>query len=468
MRNMRYFFIFLFACLILTPNSYAQSIEGKWYGKLKIQNSELRVVFDIKRSDSLYTGKMDSPDQGATGIPMESVTFTKSILNIKHSSILMEYNGVYMGDKIIGTFRQAGQTFQLNLSKRVPEGSARPQEPKEPFPYISEEVYIPNKRDSIVLAGTLTLPGDGKVHNAVILISGSGPQNRNEEIMGHKPFLLLSDFLTRNGIAVLRYDERGVGASGGKFALANTMDFAEDVKWAYKFLRTRGDIGKIGLIGHSEGGIIAPIVASENDDISFIVLMAAPGIKGRDVIIAQQAAIAQASGSSEEDIEAYQNLNNKIFDLIEIHKEDITSLKKIISQTLVKESNGEIPQSAINKELASLLTPWMIFFLSYDPVDTLKKIECPVLSINGNKDLQVISNTNLDAIYMALTGEKRPNNTVVTHSNKSVTSIEFEGLNHLFQTAPTGNPKEYSTIEETINPSVLKSILEWINEITSR
>ena len=468
MRNVRLFFFFKLTSLFLIPATYAQSIEGKWYGKLNLQNSELRVVFDIKRSDSLYIATMDSPDQGATGIPMEAVTFSKSILNIKHSSIMMEYNGVYMGDKIIGTIRQAGQTIQLNLSKRVPEGAARPQEPKEPFPYISEEVFIPNKRDSIVLSGTLTLPQSGKIHNAVILISGSGPHNRNEEIMGHKPFLLLSDFLTRNGIAVLRYDKRGVAASGGKFALANTMDFAEDVRWAYSYLRTREDIGKIGLIGHSEGGIIAPIVASENDNISFIVLMAAPGIKGRDIIIVQQAAISQLSGSTQEDIEAYQSLNNKVFDLIELHKGDITSLRKIISQTLAKESKGEIPESAIKQQLASLLTPWMIFYLNYDPIDALKKVKCPVLSINGNKDLQVNSKTNLDTIYMALTGDKRPNNIIVTHSNNNVKSIEFEGLNHLFQTAPTGHPKEYSTIEETLNPSVLKSILEWINEIISR
>lgn len=468
MRNIRLFFIFLFVSLILTPATSAQSVEGKWYGKLKIQNTELRVVFDIKRSDTLYIGTMDSPDQGATGIPMESVTFSNSILNIKHSSIMMEYNGVYMGDKIIGTFRQAGHPIPLNLSKRVPEGAGRPQEPKEPFPYISEELFIPNKRDSIVLSGTLTLPQKGKVHNAVILISGSGPQNRNEEIMGHKPFLVLSDFLTRNGIAVLRYDDRGVGASGGKFAPANTMDFTEDVRWVYKFLRDREDIGKIGIIGHSEGGIIAPIVASEYDDISFIILMAAPGMKGRDIIITQQAAIAQASGSSQEDIEAYQSLNNIIFDLIETHKGDMTSLRKIISETLLKESKGEIPESAIKQQLASLLTPWMIFYLNYDPVDALKKVNCPVLAINGNKDLQVISKTNLDIIYMALTGEKRPDNTVVTHSNNNVKSIEFEGLNHLFQTAPTGHPKEYSTIEETMNPSVLNSILEWINEIITR
>ena len=467
MKNLKFIFIFLFFCLVITP-SYAQSIEGKWYGKLKIQDTELRVVFDIKRSDTLYTGTMDSPDQGATGIPMESVTFYKSILNIKHSSILMEYNGVYAGDKIIGTFRQAGQTIPLNLSRRVPEGAARPQEPKEPFPYNCEEVFIPNKRDSIVLSGTLTLPQKGRIHNAVILISGSGPQNRNEEIMGHKPFLVLSDFLTRSGIAVLRYDDRGVGTSGGKFALANSADFAEDVRWVYKYLRSRDDIGKIGLIGHSEGGIIAPMVASENDDISFIVLMAAPGMKGRDIIISQQAAIAKAGGSSEEDIEAYKSLNNKIFDLIEIHKGDITALSKKISQTLVAETKGEIPQSAIKQQLASLLSPWMIFYLNYDPINTLQRVKCPVLAINGNKDLQVLSKSNLDIIFNALTGETRPNNTIVTHSNNSVKTIEYEGLNHLFQTAPTGHPKEYSTIEETMNPSVLKNILEWINEIITR
>lgn len=453
--------ILLFANII-----YSQQIEGKWYGTLNIQNTQLRIAFNIQKADTLYTGTMDSPDQGVTGILMKSVRYLNSVLHIECPSLNMEYNGVHAGEKILGTFKQAGISLQLNLSRRVPEGMRRPQEPKEPFPYKCEEVLIINREDNIILSGTLTVPNGAKIHNAVILISGSGPQNRNGEIMGHKPFLVLSDFLTRNGIAVLRYDERGVGMSDGKFSDANTVDLARDVKWAVEYLKSRDDISKIGLIGHSEGGIIAPIVASESNSVSFIVLMAGTGLKGRDVIMDQQELISRVSGATDEDIEAYKSLNRKIFDLIENDNISEDSLKIKVAWILREETKGELNSTQIKQQINSLFSPWMKFFLKYDPVPVLKKVKIPVLAINGKKDLQVSYKKNLDNIYKALTGEERPDNNIVTHSNTNVTTIVIEDLNHLFQKANTGDPREYSTIEETINQSVLNEIAEWIKVIS--
>ncbi len=457
----------LIAIFVIISNiAYSQQIEGKWYGTLNIRNTLLRVSFNIQKRDSVYTGTFDSPDQGAFGIAIGSAKYLNSVLHIEIPTINLEYNGMLAGDKIIGTLKQSGVSLQLNLTRRVPVGLGRPQEPKEPFPYKAEEVLIINREDSIVLAGTLTTPSEGKVHNAVILISGSGPQNRDEEIMGHKPFLVLSDFLSRNGIAVLRFDERGVGYSGGDYSKANTLDLARDVKWAVEYLRSRADISKIGLIGHSEGGIIAPIVANESNSVSFIILMAGTGLKGRDVIMDQQELISRASGASQEDIDAYKYLNKKIFDLIEDDSNSLDSLKIKITRIMKVETKGELTINQIKQQINSLLSPWMLFFLNYDPVPVLTKVKCPVLALNGKKDLQVSYKKNLDRIYKALTGETRPDNNIVTHGNTNVTSIVFEDLNHMFQKAESGHPREYSTIEETINPSVLSAILKWINDIT--
>ncbi|MHC1778683.1 MAG: alpha/beta hydrolase family protein [Bacteroidales bacterium] len=460
------FFSLIASLVLITDKTYSQQIEGKWYGTLNVRNTNLRLSFHIQKIDSLYAGTFDSPDQGAFGIALGSVKYSNSVLHIECPSLNIEYNGIHTGDKFLGTFKQAGLSLQLNLSRRVPEGLGRPQEPKEPFPYKTEELFFVNREDSIVLAGTLTTPNSGKIHNAVILISGSGPQNRNGEIMGHKPFLVLSDFLSRNGVAVLRYDERGVGMSGGNFSISNSLDLARDVKWAVEYLKSREDIAKIGLIGHSEGGIIAPIVATETEYVSFIVLMAAPGIKGRDVIMDQQELISRVSGATDEDIEAYKKLNKKIFDLIENKDYSHDSLKVKITQILKEETGGELTATQIKQQLSSLLSPWMLFFLKYDPAPVLTKVNCPVLAINGKKDLQVSYKRNLDSVYKALTGETRQDNNIVTHSNTNVKTIVFEDLNHMLQTAHTGHPKEYSSIEETLNPGVLTTILEWINEIT--
>ena len=451
--------------LISLNFAYAQNIVGSWRGSLKIQNVELRIVFNISLKDSIYIATMDSPDQGVKGIPVESVMFTNNMsLKIVHPPLMMEYNGVYLGDKIIGTFNQAGMTVPLELTSAAEEGPKRPQEPKAPFPYNQEEVLIINRVDSIVLSGTFTYPHDGGKHKAVVLISGSGPQNRDSEIMGHKTFHVLADYLTRNGTSVLRVDDRGVGKSGGTFANSTSLDFARDVKSAVEYLKGRSDVSEIGLIGHSEGGAIAPMVASECSDVSFIVLMAAPGVTGREIIVTQSEHIYAASGMAPEQIGKVMEVNKAMMNLVTPDK-DVAIIEKELYDLIKNLTGSAVTDQEIKRQIAQVTTPWMRYFLNHDPRLVLAKVKCPVLAINGTKDLQVASKTNLDAIYLALTGEKRDENNSVTRYNNIVTIIEFEGLNHLFQKCETGLPMEYSKIEETINPEVLTAISNWIKGI---
>ncbi|HUH45644.1 MAG TPA: alpha/beta hydrolase, partial [Arenibacter sp.] len=246
----------------ISLSGLGQDISGAWNGVLKVQGIQLRLVFNIDKTANGYIATMDSPDQGTNGIPVTTTSFDNSLLKISIASAGIEYEGVLDQDHIInGNFRQAGQSFPLSLSKSEKvEKSVRPQEPIKPYPYYEEEIYFENREDAVKLSGTLTLPRKDGFFPAVILISGSGPQNRDEELMGHKPFLVLSDYLTKNGIAVLRYDDRGVGASTGDFKTATSLDFSKDAEAGVQYLKTRKEIDtkKIGLIGHSEGGLIAP------------------------------------------------------------------------------------------------------------------------------------------------------------------------------------------------------------------
>ena len=281
---MKKFFLLILGFFCLNT-VFAQEITGDWNGVLSIQGMKLRLVFHVTKTDAGFTAAMDSPDQGAKGIPMTSAKFENNVLTLEHTAAKIVFSGTL--DKmgfVTGNFVQGGMTFPLMLTKKevVIEKPKRPQDPVKPYPYNSEDITFVNNKDSITLAGTFTYPtGKGKFP-VVVLITGSGAQNRDEELMGHKPFLVLSDYLTRNGIAVLRYDDRGSYASKGNFAKATTADFARDVEAAVQYLKTRKEVNskKIGLIGHSEGGLIAPIVAAGNKDVNFIVMMAGPGISG--------------------------------------------------------------------------------------------------------------------------------------------------------------------------------------------
>ena len=461
---MRAFSILLIS-LLTSISLTAHDITGQWNGALKIQGTQLRLVFNVTKTDNGVSSTMDSPDQGAKGIPTTTTSFKNSILKITIASAKIEYEGTLGQDNIVvGTFKQGGQSFPMNLSKEVIEKEklVRPQEPIKPYPYYSEDITFENKKAGINLAGTLTLPTKDGVFPVVILISGSGPQNRDEELLGHKPFLVLSDFLTKNGIAVLRYDDRGTALSKGDFKTATSADFATDVESAIFYLKTRKEINKkkIGLIGHSEGGLIAPMVASKSKDVAFIVLLAGTGIQGDQILLLQQKLIRKASGISDVDLQKNELTNRKVFDIVNksnsIEQLNI-DLTNFIKQSLVENPNAEKPQGMSDEDFVKLkvkqiANPWMQYFIKYNPAPALEKVKCPVLAINGEKDLQVPPKENLEAIKKALT----------KGGNKKVTTNELPNLNHLFQECKTGSPDEYATIEQTFSPTALDEITKWI------
>lgn len=462
-------FSILLITFLVSFSLTAQEIAGQWNGALKVQGTQLRLVFNITKTDNGLSSTMDSPDQGAKGIPTTTTSFENSILKITIENAKIEYIGTLGNDNIIvGTFKQGGQTFPMNLSKEIIEKEKllRPQEPTKPYSYYSEDITFENKKAGISLAGTLTLPKKEGVFPVVILISGSGPQNRDEEILGHKPFLVLSDYLTKNGIAVLRYDDRGTAFSKGDFKTATSADFATDVESAIEYLKNRKEINKkkIGLIGHSEGGLIAPMVASKAKDVAFIVLLAGTGIQGDQLLLLQQKLIGKVSGVSDEDLKKNELTNRKAFDIVnkstslEQLKTDLTAF---ILQEMKDNPNAEKPKGMtdddfVKMQVNQIANPWMQFFIKYNPALVLTKVKCPVLAINGEKDLQVPAKENLDAIKKALT----------KGGNKKVTIKEMSNLNHLFQECKTGSPDEYATIEQTFSPTALTEILTWLQTQT--
>jgi fermentation-respiration switch protein FrsA (DUF1100 family) len=443
----------------------AQEITGPWNGVLSVQGVNLRLVFHITKTAEGYTSTLDSPDQNATGLPVATTTFNGSKLSLSAPQMALSYEGEFKIDSIVGTFKQGPLSVPMTL-KRAPaevKAPSRPQEPKPPFSYRSEEVTFENKTAGVTLAGTLTMPATGSNFTAVILITGSGPQNRDEEIMGHKPFLVIADHLTRHGIAVLRYDDRGTAQSTGNFATATTADFATDAESAIAYLKTRKEINqkKIGLMGHSEGGIIAPMISARSQEVGFIVMLAGMGISGEALLLLQNELLARASGMPEEIIARNRKLNALIYEIAINAKEAVTQRELFDLMTarraeLAENMPPEITVDDFIKQYAGgLSSPWVQYFLRYDPAPALEKVKCPVLAVNGSKDIQVPAKENLTAISAAL--KKGGNN--------RVTIKEYPNLNHLFQECTTGSPSEYSIIEQTFSPDVLKDLVEWILKI---
>jgi len=467
---MKNLFTILFSCLI-SSTIYCNDIVGQWQGSLKNGKKEIRIVFNITKLEENYITTMDSPDQGATNIPTTSTSFENQTLKVVIENFKIIYEGtINESGIIIGTFTQGKQVFPLDLTKNSDEKDIvkvnRPQEPTQPYPYHSEDVKFENTQAEITLAGTLTLPKSKGKFPVVVLISGSGAQDRDETLLGHKPFLVLSDHLTKNGIAVLRYDDRGTAESTGQFKSATSQDFATDVEAAVAYLKTRDEIdhSKIGLVGHSEGGLIAPIVASQSTDVAFIVLLAGPGIPGDSLLLMQQRLISEAGGTKKADLDKAEKDNKIALDII-VNSTDQKQLKKdlekYITETVKNGSEDDIPEGMNKKQFIKLQVnqlsdPWLVNFLKFDPVPTLKLVKCPVLAINGEKDLQVPATVNLNGIKSAL---KESGNT-------DLTAIAFKNLNHLFQECETGSPDEYAKIEQTFAPEALSTISSWILERT--
>lgn len=439
--------------------------SGSWAGKLTVGALKLRLGLNFKDSTGILLTTLDSPDQGAYGIKMDKATISGNSIKVESAAMRAAYEGALLpGDSLLeGKWIQGGQTFDLLLHKvDKPVTQKRLQEPKPPFPYKVQEVKFMNQKAGIELAGTLTLPEGKGLFPALVLVTGSGAQNRDEEIMGHKPFLVIADYLSRNGIAVLRFDDRGVGKSKGKFSTATSFDFADDAEAAFTFLAEQPLIDKkhVGLAGHSEGGIIAPIVASRNKDVKFIILFAGTGVDGKQILLAQVARIMEVSGEKPGKIAESGRLNAELYQIVEREPDSAAAMRLMIqaveqaitSDTSIAVSEKEPQIKQTTAGLQGMTSPWMRTFLILDPQQYLSKVKCPVLALHGSKDVQVPPDMNWQAIEKALKAG----------GNKNYKIQKLEGLNHLFQHCETGMPDEYSTIEETFAPEALSAMKDWI------
>lgn len=437
---------------------------GSWLGQIDTLGIKLRIAFHISEQTGVVITKMDSPDQNSFANPANKTTITDNNIIIDFPLMGAKYDGKLQNDELTGLFHQSGIQFKLVLKRFNGELSApkRPQTPVAPFPYSEKEVIIKTADEKVKLSGTLTIPAGKGPFPAVVLISGSGPQNRNEELMGHQPFFVLADHLSRNGIAVLRYDDRGVGKSTGNFAKATTFDFAEDAESAWAFLSKQKKIDKtkVGLLGHSEGGLVAPIAASKNKDIDFIILMAGPSVPGSIIIPDQQELIMKAAGTSEKEITREIQLNRLVINYVSEHATSSSLQTDLIAkiEEWVDELGYPVPKSLSKKSFAkqtaqSYTGDWMKTFITLPPAEYLREVSCPVLALFGENDLQVSVRANLEPMQQLL--QFNSNSTIKT----------FPGLNHLFQTSKTGSPSEYQLIEETISPAFMEYTHQWIKNI---
>ena len=412
------FITLLTALVVMTGQAQVNpttALKGSWSGKLKVGAMSLTLVLHLEEADGYVKASLDSPDQGAKGISAYKEYLSDDSVAVKVESIGATYRAKLKDGKLDGTFSQMGMKIPLVLTKGVPEVK-RPQEPKQPYPYDTEEVTFKNEADGATLAGTLTWPvgydkNTKKKPMVLLFVSGSGQQNRDEELMNHKPFLVIADYLARNGIATLRYDDRATGKSvGGDVKNATSEDFARDAAAGIEFLRSKKTFSKVGILGHSEGGTIAFMLGGQQK-VDFIVSLAGPTVKGDTLLAAQSNRILSLSGMP-------ANMT------VEKYRQTATSVK----------------------------IPWLDWFNDYDPSDNIRKTRCPVFALNGDRDCQVISSLCLPALKVLLPSSKK-------HLIK-----EYPELNHLFQHCTTGLPDEYGQIEETISLEVLSDIAGWIKQ----
>ncbi|WP_378173431.1 alpha/beta hydrolase family protein [Aquimarina sp. SS2-1] len=439
-------------------NTFSQDISGDWMGVISINNAELGIAFHIKEKADSLVSTMDIPKQGLSDAKAASTKLMDNELIISFPNFKIEYKGSLNDNgEIIGNLIQGGFPIALSL-KRGTIVLNRPQEPTPPFDYYVEEVSFVNSIDQVTLTGTLTLPKKDGKFPVVVIVSGSGPQNRDGEMFGHKPYLLLADQLTRNGIGVLRFDERGTGKSKGEFKDI-TIDLSSlDVKSAIDYLNKREDVdnSKMGLIGHSIGGIVVPKVASENKNISFIVLLAAPGVEGDSLMLSQKSAIEKAMGLNEIQIAQGQEFVKGAYEIIKNTQLSNIALKDSI-HTFYKNTYGKLlPENQRNLLVNQITGNEVVSLIKSKPSEYLEKISIPVLALNGEKDLQVLYKENLASIKKSL--EKA--------GNKNIEIVALENLNHLFQECSTGVLSEYAEIEQTFSPNALGIMIDWIQKQT--
>ena len=457
------FIIFMFSLKIVL----AQEIIGTWHGLLDV-GQKLRLDIHISKNGDAYSGKLDSPDQGAKDIPATKVEFSNNTLVFEVKNMGVSYSGNLKLDSIDGTFKQGSFSTKMLLTRTdvVIKKTNRPQEPKGPFEYLEEEVSFENKVEKFNLSGTLTYPKGEGPFPAVVLVSGSGAQDRNEEIFEHKPFWVIADYLTNQGFAVLRYDDRGTAKSKGNFKTATSVELAQDAESAFDFLKTNSKINssKICVAGHSEGAMIAGMLAARRKDIHSIISLAGPGIKGGELLLLQQYLINKANAVPDKVNRAMQRHNREIYTIV--HKQENLNearpiLEKKIRKTFNKTKDSELEgyqskEALIQESINAICNPWMFYFIKYNPKTDLEKVTCHVLALNGSKDLQVPPKENLGAMKK-----------FILKSDKSHVFKELPNLNHLLQECETGKLTEYRTIEQTIQPDVLKIMGDWLKSIQS-
>ncbi|WP_433591007.1 alpha/beta hydrolase family protein [Nocardia sp. CA-145437] len=425
------------------------TLTGHWHGTIEVPDQPLAVGVGFTADG---TATIDIPAQGVVDGPLsevrtgpDAVTWTITKIPGKPS-----FQGVYDkgSDNIKGQFTQSGQSFPLTLTRGTVEGPPRPQEPKPPYPYKSEDVSY--RSGDITIAGTLTEPQSGGPFPAVLLINGSGANDRDEELLGHKPFLLLADTLTRAGYAVLRTDKRGVGQTGGRLNSATYSDLTDDIAAGMTFLRGRSDIDatRIGLLGHSEGGYLAPLYARRPDSgVAFVILMAGPAVPGSEVLLEQNRLILAAQGATPEQVGKQVGFTSTLSSVL--CKGDLVAAKDYVRQ-----HNDTLPaEERLSEEaMDELVSPYMAALVCYDPAPALSALRVPVLAFYGSKDLQVPAAQN-----------EGPARTLLA-ADPDATVIVFDGLDHLMQPADKGTPDEYARIETTIDPQVLTTVTGWLTQ----
>jgi len=449
--------------------SFAQQNKavGSWEGTIRVNKTDLRLLFHIRQENGVLTAYLDSPDQLQYGLKLDTIIVDDLGFKVDFKAANATYNAFYgeTDNEAEGIWVQLGNTYPLKIKKN-PSYKARvfPQEPQAPYPYKTEEVSYENKKAKTVIGGTLTMPeGEGKKYPAILLISGSGEQDRDENIAGHKPFLVIADHLSRRGFAVLRVDDRGVGASSGNPLTATTADFVTDVKTSINFLKSHAvvDPDKVFLVGHSEGGLIAIMTAADlKKELAGIVLLAAPGVPMHELLLRQSADINRQRGTEEEYIKAADDFNSIFYKYIladkktkltvaSLYQKMIPHLKALPFQT--KEAL-QLSERGLMQQCQTFMLPWMRYFVKINPDSYLKRVKCPVLALNGSLDVQVAAGPNLEAIR-----------TNLSH-NKDVSCSEIPGLNHLFQRCKSCTVQEYGELEETFAPVVLKAMENWLIE----
>jgi len=467
---MKKLLLLLLFCGIIGQLNAQMGPEGNWSGLMRVEAITLKVVFHVKAEAAGYSTTMDSPDQSAYDIKVYNTLWKAPTLTLQLPSMGAVFYGDMQGDSIIGSWTQAGHTFDLVL-QREKEGAeldtykgAKIQTPQGPFSYDIEEVFFTNEAAGIRLAGTLTKPkGDGPFP-AVVMVSGSGPQDRDETIMGHKPFHVLAHEFTRSGIAVLRYDDRGVGQSTGKFSGASSADFAEDAAAALAFIRSKSyvQVGKAGILGHSEGGMIALILATGPNKPDFIISLAGPCIAIDELLLLQSQAISATMGTADSTIAKSLAINAKLYAIVKAEKDSVKA-RKMLEKELIsfhkQQKTGKMSKAdkaALKQQLNTLLDPWFRYFIRFDPVPLIKQLDIPVFAANGSKDVQVTANENMRSMMDNLDYMKSPKSRVQ----------QYIGLNHLFQSAETGLPQEYGELRETFSPQVMSDLIEWILQLS--